>query len=233
MQLTVQEISGILTIAVVVLTVLGVLKSRKSQKIDTPRSEPIFKTEPKISTLSLDQNVEYQEKEAIQLEIFEEDFENEPQITEQDPEKTPTAPQVISVTLLAEKNRPYGGHELLQALLSNGMRFGKMDIFHYHKDGNSNSPALFSCASAKKPGTFDIKNMSTFKTPGLTFFIQLDPKIDNAAALDVMLSTADIVVYDLGGHLIDDQLKILSDEKIAQWRRQIRKFKHSTQEIPA
>ncbi len=218
MPLTVQEISGILTITVVVLTVLGVLKSRKSQKTETPRSEPTLKTEPTFKTEPIIEEIPVPKEEVTVTVINKE-------------EEIPAPPQVISVTLLAEKTRPYGGHELLQALLSNGLRFGHMKIFHYYKDSNTKGPALFSCASAKKPGTFDMKEMGTFKIPGLSFFIQLDHEIDNAAALDAMLSTADLIVYDLGGHLIDEQHQILSDEKIAQWRKQIREFEQSTQEI--
>lgn len=264
MQLTVQVISGVLTIAVLALTIIGVLRTRKTNKPAVKRAEPIIKDSRKSTKEQTrsSESTSYSEGDS-RVRPASQDYAGQagndgPGTNEVSPElSSPTfssnevkmkiergssinehnieedntrIPEIISITLLAEKDRPYSGYELLQALLSNGLRFGKMNIFHAFENPNGTGNILFSCASAKKPGTFDIKNMGPFSTPGLTFFIQLSNKIDNSAALDAMLSTAELIILDLGGVIIDNEKKPLKDDKVSVWQKQIRAYEKNQHE---
>ncbi len=127
----------------------------------------------------------------------------------------------IVLHLMAPAKMPYSGYELLQALLANGMRFGKMNIFHRHESKNGQGCVLFSLASANKPGTFDLPNMGGYSCPGLTLFMSVDGLSDPLHAFDVMLDTAQQLRDDLGGDLWDINHQPLNSDKIDLLRKQL------------
>lgn len=129
--------------------------------------------------------------------------------------KNTQAPQVVTVNLIAKEGE-FVGYELLQALLSNGLRFGKMKIFH--REG------LFSLASMIKPGTFDMQKMGSFSTRGLTLFAVLNDVDDPLKAFDSMLETAYALMEDLGGELLNAQREPLDNAEISKMRKQVKAF---------
>lgn len=111
------------------------------------------------------------------------------------------------LTIIHLKARPgtqFAGYELLQALLSTGMRYGEMSIFHRHENANGKGPVLFSSASATEPGVFDIKKMGNFACNGLSFFMRHSGDLDrDDAVYDLMIQTAEKIGQDLRGDLYD------------------------------
>ncbi len=78
-------------------------------------------------------------------------------------EKTPPKkiePLRIMLFLRANPSRPYGGYELLQSLLSSGLRFGEMNIFHRFE--TDSDKILFSVAAATSSGQLIPTDMGTF-----------------------------------------------------------------------
>lgn len=102
---------------------------------------------------------------------------------------------IVMLQIKALAGRPYVGYELLQALTSAGLTFGKMDIFH----GNN-----FSVAAATKEGSFPVDSMGSFKCLGLMVFMKLDPKKKLMVTFDLMLDTARQLTEELGGEIYDD-----------------------------
>lgn len=132
--------------------------------------------------------------------------------------------EVVAFNLLAPTEKPYCGYELLQALLAAGLRYGKMNIFHRHAERTGRGPVLFSLASVNKPGTFDLPRMGGFSTSGLSMFFVLGQCYDPEKAYAAMLETADLLVDDLGGKVYDDQLQLLTEEKVIQQQHRIKDF---------
>lgn len=130
----------------------------------------------------------------------------------------------IALYLMASDNCVYGGYELLQSLLSAGLRYGQHRIFHRHehKDGRGN--ILFHCASAMSPGTFDLTKMGAFTSKGFCLFFSATTAQDPLLAFDCMLKTLDQLVEDLGGRVLDDQRVLLTKERVAQYRQRLRTF---------
>ena len=148
--------------------------------------------------------------------------------------KKPEAPkperptgEVLVLHVMAAQDRNYRGYELLQALLSAGLRFGDMKIFHRHETKNGRGPVYFSLASVAKPGSFDMQKMGAFETPGLVMFMELTGKVDHTIAFDTMIDTAKQLVEDLGGEVSDERMQRLTMEKVTELRRKIRKFEES------
>lgn len=128
----------------------------------------------------------------------------------------------ISLHLMAPRDCPYNGYELLQALLANGLRYGDKNIFHRYETKTGQGRILFSLASVNKPGTFELSNMGSFSCPGLTLFMILKDLADPVGTLDAMLEVAKQLIEDLGGELWDDHHEVLSMERVTQLRARVR-----------
>ena len=131
---------------------------------------------------------------------------------------------IITMMLFAPKDRPYGGYELLQALLSNGLRYGDQQIFHYYQSQQPDSGVLFSCASVVKPGTFDLPNMGGFSTPGLVLFFDAQAVKDPKHAFDQLLQTVDGMVDDLGGEVCDSHRKPFTKQSLLTVHRELDQY---------
>lgn len=123
-------------------------------------------------------------------------------------------PDVISVNLYASDDKPYAGYELLQALLSCGMRFGAMNLFHRHEKKTGIGPVLFSLASCTKEGVFDLAKIGAFECKGLVLFMKPAQVDDPAAVYALLLETADQLINDLGGKVLNDKLQLLNKEDV-------------------
>jgi len=119
---------------------------------------------------------------------------------------------IIMLQIKALADRPYAGYELLQALTSSGLNFGKMNIFH----GNN-----FSVAAATTEGSFPVDNMGSFKCLGLMVFMQLNPKKQLMVTFDLMLDTAKQLVEELGGEIYDDLNQPINTATIKKLREKI------------
>lgn len=136
----------------------------------------------------------------------------------------PSVEEIMYIMLAAKPDRPYVGYELLQSLLSAGLRFGAMDLFHRYEDLNGKGKILFSLASASETGTFEINKMGAYSGKGLMIFLRLSSNKDLIFAFDTMLDTATQLIDDLGGDILDDERKILTAEKIEKMRKKVLDF---------
>lgn len=139
------------------------------------------------------------------------------------PEPEPSPPplkmtDLIIINLVAEPQQLYRGYELLQALLTSGLRYSKKGLFHRYEDLTGRGDILFNLVSSIEPGTFDLPKMGSFTTTGLTLFMQIPTVKNPPQVFELMLNTANELAEDLGGQLLDDQRQPLTDEKIAKWR---------------
>ena len=126
----------------------------------------------------------------------------------------------IMMFLLAKENRQFAGYELLQTVLASGLRFGEGRIFHRHQFTNGQGPVLCSLAAATATGVFDLQNMGTFSVHGLCLYMHpsKNPGID-IERFAVMLETAKQLSEGLDAHLLDDQRKPLTEDRIARYQQ--------------
>jgi len=137
-------------------------------------------------------------------------------------QKKSAAPsELIILYVMASPDQPFVGYELLQTLLALGLRYGEMNIFHYHQQTREGEGSpLFSLASAVEPGIFDLGNVGAIACPGLSLFMTavID---DRFKAFEVMLETAEQLAQDLNGVVCDMQRVPLTEAKIAEYRNKI------------
>lgn len=129
--------------------------------------------------------------------------------------------------VMAPKDYPYNGYELLQTLLASGLRYGEKQIFHRHESKTGKGRILFSLASVNKPGTFELSKMGSFTCPGLTLFMPLQRQVDISAAFETLLETTRQLAEDLGGEVWDDKRQVLTMQTVTELRARIRRFEEA------
>jgi cell division protein ZipA len=202
-------------------------RSQPSNRYRRRRSPPVIPTfDDKDIVSSLDS--EKESDEALGLRVLERKPNAAP--VQNHPLKSSNLESdcVIALYLMAPEGTAYAGYELLQSLLSSGMRYGIKRIFnrHEHKDGRGE--VLFHCASAFSPGTFDLTKMGSVSCKGLCLFFTASSVSDPLSTFDCMLETIDQLVDDLGGEVLDEHRAVFTKERMVQYRKRIRDFEDSS-----
>ena len=126
------------------------------------------------------------------------------------------------INVLARNGSKFGGTELVEAFLRNGLKFGDMNIFHRIQPASKE--VQFSVASAVEPGTFDLSAMEGFKTPGVSFFMRMPGPGQPLEVFEDMLAVTRDVAASLGADLKDEQLSVMTSQTIQHCRARIEDF---------
>ena len=112
--------------------------------------------------------------------------------------------EIIVIHVRSNDADGFNGSDLLQVLIACDMRYGDRDILHRHEHAGGNGSLQFSLANMIEPGTFNIDDINTFRTPGVTFFMTLPCPKDPLNAFDCMIETANCLVSNLDATLLDE-----------------------------
>ena len=144
------------------------------------------------------------------------------EIKQQTPAAQPA--EVIVLNVVARGGREFRGDDLLEVLITSGLKFGEMNIFHQRFRGTNNGPVIFSVANILNPGTFDLNSIHEFSTVGVSLFLALPSPINNLEAFDQMLAVAQRIREELDGELKDDHRNVMTAQTIEHYRQRIRDF---------
>jgi len=168
-----------------------------------------------------------QQDEEVEIEAVDElqavRTSNEPESTPQQAELSQPS-EVIVINVMAKQGRVFAGNDLLHILITAGLKFGDMNIFHKRLSNEANGPILFSIANMLNPGTFDLNNMEEFTTMGVSFFMALPTAINNLDAFEQMLDVAQQIRGALDGELKDDHRNGMTAQTTEHYRQRIRDF---------
>ncbi len=131
---------------------------------------------------------------------------------------------IASINVLAGNGHSFPGRSIEQAARQHGMQFGAMNIFHMKNPNSAGCKHLFSMASLYEPGTFDPATLDGFETQGLTLFMTVPCVQDPPRVFEKMARTAKGLAQALGGRLIDQEQRPLTDEGIVAIEREIRRI---------
>jgi len=132
--------------------------------------------------------------------------------------------EVLVVNVMSREGDLFRGPELLQVLITAGLKHGDMNIFHRHVDYDTERPAVFSVANILNPGTFDLDAMEGFTTRGISLFLAMPSVISNRDAFEDMLRTAQQVRAALDGELRDDHRSVMTAQTIEHYRQRIHDY---------
>ncbi len=132
--------------------------------------------------------------------------------------------EVLVINVMAREGYAFNGHDLLESLITSGLKFGDMNIFHMRSGPDGKGPAIFSVANMLNPGTFDLNNMEQFSTVGISLFLALPAPTNNLDAFEKMLTCARQVQMELSGEMKDDHRNVMTKQTIEHYRQRIRDF---------
>ena len=130
---------------------------------------------------------------------------------------------IIFHTILA-KETLFSGEKLYKVLENAGLSYGEMNVFHYPGDEKPDTFALFSVANIVEPGTFDLDEAQSLKTPGISLFLRLPTSIGNFHAYEKFLRVANVIATELEGELCDETRSKLTQQAIGHKKELIKKL---------
>ncbi|GLP94743.1 cell division protein ZipA [Paraferrimonas sedimenticola] len=140
-----------------------------------------------------------------------------------EPQAASAEPQdVLVLHVQAQPGEQLAGAELLPCMLTLGLKFGEMNIFHRHQDPAGTGKVIYSLANMMKPGTFDPDNMEQFKTEGVVLFLQLPCPGEAKLSFSTMLNAAHQLADDLNGVVTDDARNPWSDASRSAYLERIK-----------
>ncbi len=134
------------------------------------------------------------------------------------------ATDVLVLNVRSADDNPIQGAALLPLLLTLGFKFGEHDIFHRHVNTNGKGPILFSLTNMFKPGVFDIDNIETFKTYGISLFMMLPIEGDAQQVFNMMHNAARKISDEFDCRILDGNKVGLSKQSLQQYVERIREF---------
>ena len=134
----------------------------------------------------------------------------------------PGEKEILAINVLARGNRRFNGADLCAAFQRNGLTFGDMNIFH-RLNPVTRTPQ-YSVANAIEPGTFDLSDMDSMKTPGACLFLRLPGPSEPAAVFDDMLRVARDIGQSLDGELKDENFSVMTGQTEEHYRQRIAEF---------
>lgn len=127
--------------------------------------------------------------------------------------------EFVVLNVIAPRSTIFHGPDIIDILEQQGMSFGQHGIYHsYAEDGKSE----FGAASVMEPGYFDLSTIQQFKTPGLTFFMDLARVQQPKTAFKRMLTVVHEVSRRLGGDILDEQRQRLTQASVTEYLARIK-----------
>lgn len=133
-------------------------------------------------------------------------------------------PQIIILSVVMPAHQQMSGAALLPSLLTLGMKYGEMNIFHRHQDNAGNGSVTFSLANMLNPGSFELDTMETFVTQGVSLFMTLPNATDPFTAFDQMLAAAKQLAAEFNAQLLDDKRNVMTKQTEQHYVSKIREF---------
>ena len=138
--------------------------------------------------------------------------------------EVPVEPLVLALSVVMPDGEEISGAALLPVLLTLGLKYGEMNIFHRHQDNAGNGKVTFSLANIMNPGTFDLDALETFNTRGLTLFMTLPNVGDSFEVFQQMLNAAKQIAIEFGAQLLDDKRSVMTMQTEQHYTSKIREF---------
>ncbi len=147
-------------------------------------------------------------------------------INKNDSEKkiTDVEPQVVVLSVVMPANQQMLGAALLPTLLTLGLKYGEMNIFHRHEDNAGQGKVTFSLANIMNPGSFDLDTIETFATRGVSLFMTLPNAGDPFYVFEQMLNAAKQLAQEFNAQVLDEKRNILTKQTEQHYINTIREF---------
>lgn len=132
--------------------------------------------------------------------------------------------RIVTVYVAAPEGQSFAGSDIIVAAEKTGLIYGYLGIFHRMPATTSEYGAVFSVANMVRPGRFDMAQIQSLRTPGLSLFMVLPNALSALDAWDAMLPTAQRLAELLGGQVLDEERNALGRQRIQHLRDELRAY---------
>ncbi len=130
--------------------------------------------------------------------------------------------KIVTVHVVAPQDQVFNGATLYELFEQRGFHYGEMNIFH----SMHQQKKMFSIAKMVEPGYFDINDINSFYTPGITLILQLPGPVAADVAFEVLISEARGLAQHLGGIVLGSDRSTLSNQAVSHMRENIVTYMH-------
>ncbi len=126
---------------------------------------------------------------------------------------------IIVLFILPKLDNKFSGAQINSSVQAMGLKFGKMNIYHYLKDERT----VFSLANMHEPGSFDPDTIHDLRSSGLTVFMQVDISVGADALDDLteMLQRSYQIAGLIDGRLCNHHRQPLTEQDAENYRSQV------------
>jgi cell division protein ZipA len=132
--------------------------------------------------------------------------------------------KIIMLYLAAKSGQTISGAELALATEKVGLNYGHHNIYHRLSESSHFNEPVFSMANVIQPGYFDLSQIDSLQTPGVSFFMTLPGPVTAIQAWDTMLPIAERMAQLLDGVLLDSDRNALGRQRILHIKEELRTF---------
>jgi cell division protein ZipA len=132
--------------------------------------------------------------------------------------------KLVMLYLAAKSGHSISGAELVLATEKVGLVYGHNSIYHRLAEGLHANEPIFSMANVIQPGYFDLDQIDTLQTPGVSFFMTLPGPVTAIQAWDSMLPIAERMAQLLDAVLLDSDRNALGRQRILHIKEELRAF---------
>ncbi|MBP1177595.1 cell division protein ZipA [Paenibacillus sp. PvR133] len=111
----------------------------------------------------------------------------------------------VMLRLVADQGQSYRGADIWDVMLSLGMEWGDMDIFHAHHHGLGGYDELFSVHTGTEPGFFWLSTLAEDRFADLIFSMDGVRTVQPQTVFEAMWKSAEYARARLGGTLVNEQ----------------------------
>ena len=130
--------------------------------------------------------------------------------------------RIVTLFVAARAGQTLAGADVVVAAEKAGLQFGDMGIFHRLVIGKKVEGPVFSMANMVKPGNFDMAQLDSVRTPGVTLFMTLPGPLPALDAWEMLLPTAQRLAELLDAQVLDEGRNALGRQRIAHLRDELR-----------
>lgn len=131
---------------------------------------------------------------------------------------------VIVFHVVAHEPDKFTGPMIEQMMTELELEYGDMGVYHYNIQRLDKKHSVYCVVNMLKPGTFDLDDMESFTTPGLTFILQLPGPEDELKSFNIMSEHAQRLAAFLNGDLLDENHNPVSKQSITLYKEQVQLF---------
>jgi len=132
--------------------------------------------------------------------------------------------KIIMLYMAAKSGHSISGSELVLATEKVGLVFGHHNIYHRLAESSQSKEPVFSMANVMQPGYFDLSQIDSLQTPGVSFFMTLPGPLTAMQAWDTMLPIAERMAQLLDAVLLDSDRNALGRQRMLNIKEELRAF---------